>query len=114
VTAPIAGEVAIADLNPVVGNEQGAIRPVLVISDDLYNQLSINHVIIVPITSTRRGLPWHLEIGAEAGLHHTSYAMAEAVRAISTRRFGKTLGHARPETVAAVRGHVTAFLYGQV
>lgn len=112
-TPPVPGEVAVADLDPVVRNEQGGVRPVLIISDQLYNQLRIQHVIVVPITRTRRGLPFHVAVGPDAGLRETSYAMADSVRAISTRRLGKTLGFAAPDTTRAVREHVIAFLTGQ-
>ncbi|HLI38432.1 MAG TPA: type II toxin-antitoxin system PemK/MazF family toxin [Streptosporangiaceae bacterium] len=112
-TPPLPGEVAVAGLDPDVRNKQGGVRPVLVISGRLYNQLRIHHVIVVPVTRTQRGLPFHVPVGPEAGLRETSYAMADSVRAISTRRLGKTLGHAAAGTTRTVREHVIAFLTGQ-
>lgn len=109
-SAPIPGEVALADLNPAVANEQGGVRPVLVISRESYNRLPIDHVIIVPITRTDRGIPFHVPIGPEAGLRADSFAMANSVRAISLRRLGATLGHADAEILHEVREHVLRFL----
>jgi mRNA interferase MazF len=88
------GDVWLADLDPTVGREQAGTRPVLVISVNELNSSSADLVIAVPITSTKRPNPIHVELGkGVGGLRNTSYALPEMVRSISrsrlTRRWGK-------------------------
>lgn len=73
------GDIFYADLNPVVGSEQGGRRPVLIISNDIGNTHSPT-VIIVPITSrvhTKAKLPTHTEVGSFEGLDKNSLILAE-------------------------------------
>jgi mRNA interferase MazF len=105
-----AGDVLLADLDPVTGHEQGGRRPVLVISGRSFNELRNDQLIVAAITSRQRGLPFHIAVGADCGLRAPSWVQAESVRAISVQRVVRTLGRARPQTVAAVRSHVLNFL----
>jgi len=105
-----AGDVLLADLNPVAGHEQGGLRPVLVLSGPSYNELRNEQLIVAAITSRQRGLPFHIPIGADCGLRAPSWIQAESVRAISVRRVIRHLGRARPETVAEVRNRIASFL----
>jgi mRNA interferase MazF len=105
-----AGDVLLADLDPVAGHEQGGRRPVLVLSGASYNELRSDQLIVAAITSRQRGLPFHIAMGAESGLRVPSWAQSESVRAISAQRVIRHLGRARPETVAEVRSQVINFL----
>lgn len=83
-----------ADLNPVQGSEQRGRRPVLVVSNEDFNQATTN-VTVLPLTSTRRRLypsEVHLPRGS-AGQPVDSIIMAHQVRTISKSRFGRAFGH---------------------
>jgi len=105
-----AGDVLLADLNPVAGHEQGGRRPVLVLSGPSYNELRNEQLIVAAITSRQRGLPFHIPIGTDSGLRTPSWVQSESVRAIPVQRVIRQVGRARPETVAEVRNRVTSFL----
>jgi mRNA interferase MazF len=82
------GDIFYADLSPVVGSEQGGVRPVLVIQNDIGNKYSPT-VIIAAITSqiNKAKLPTHIEIdGKEYGLPKDSVVLLEQIRTIDKRR----------------------------
>ncbi len=82
------GDVFYADLSPVVGSEQGGIRPVLVVQNDIGNRFSPT-VIVTAITSqiTKAKLPIHVEMPAgEFGLERDSVILCEQIRTIDKRR----------------------------
>lgn len=83
-----------ADLNPVRGSEQRGRRPVLVVSNEEFNQMMPN-VTILPLTSTQRRLyPSEVELRAgEAGQPLDSIVMAHQVRTISKVRLGASIGY---------------------
>jgi mRNA interferase MazF len=105
-----AGDILLADLDPVAGHEQGGRRPVLVLSGPSYNDLRNEQLIVAAITSRERGLPFHVPVGAGCGLRAPSWVQAESVRAISVRRVISLLGRARAETVTEVRNRIISFL----
>jgi mRNA interferase MazF len=105
-----AGDVLLADLDPVAAHEQGGRRPVLVLSGPSYNELRNEQLIVAAITSRQRGLPFHIPVGPDCGLRMPSWVQSESVRAISAQRVIRHLGRARPETVAEVRNRVISFL----
>lgn len=87
------GEVWLADLDPTIGREQSGIRPVLVISVDALNSGPSGLAIVVPITSTERPNPIHVELGEGiGGLRNRSYALPEMVRSVSRDRLRKRWG----------------------
>ena len=96
------GEIRWADLNPVRGSEQAGVRPVLVLSADVFNERS-GTVIAVAITSQqpRAGFPLTLELGAK-GLPKRSWVKISQIRTLSVDRLGKKLGRASPEELAQV------------
>lgn len=97
------GEVWLVNLNPTRGREQRGIRPALVVSADGFNHGRANLVIAVPLTTTRRGVPLHVQIDPpDGGVRETSYAMCEAVRSISTDRLDRHWGKVLPATLAQV------------
>ena len=89
------GDMFYADLSPVVGSEQGGIRPVLIIQNDLGNKYSPT-VIAAAITSQtgKTKLPTHIEIGTEnCGLKNNSVVLTEQIRTIDKSRLKEKIGH---------------------
>ena len=85
-----------ADLSPVVGSEQGGIRPVLIVQNDVGNKYSPT-VIAAAITSqiNKAKLPTHIELSAVSyGLPKDSVILLEQVRTIDKRRLREKIGHA--------------------
>ncbi|NLJ98573.1 MAG: type II toxin-antitoxin system PemK/MazF family toxin [Tissierellia bacterium] len=88
------GDIFYADLSPVVGSEQGGIRPVLVIQNNIGNKYSPT-IIIAAITSriNKAKLPTHVEINApEYGLPKDSVVLLEQVRTIDKKRLREKIG----------------------
>lgn len=88
------GEIYYADLDPVVGSEQGGIRPVLIIQNDVGNQYSPT-VIIASITARIKSksiLPIHYFINARSGLKNDSIILLEQLRTIDKCRLLTQLG----------------------
>lgn len=89
------GDMFYADLSPVVGSEQGGIRPVLIIQNNLGNKYSPT-VIAAAITSqkTKNKLPTHIEINSkDFGLKSDSIVLAEQIRTIDKSRLKERIGH---------------------
>lgn len=97
-------------LDPTVANEQRGTRPCVVVSIARFNALPIRQAIVVPLTSRDRGLPHHIPVTDDGGLDRASWAMCEAVRAVSTRRFGRRIGAADPGAVDLVVEQVAMWL----
>jgi mRNA interferase MazF len=91
------GEIRWADLNPVKRREQAGFRPVLILSQDVFNDRS-GTVIAMAITSQpqRAGFPLTLELES-TGLPKRSWVKASQVRTLSVERIGKKIGRATPE-----------------
>lgn len=88
------GEIYYADLSPVVGSEQGGVRPVLIVQNDVGNKFSPT-VIAAAITSQRdkNNLPTHIEVDARnCGLAKDSVVLLEQVRTIDKRRLKERMG----------------------
>jgi mRNA interferase MazF len=84
---PVRGEVWLVDLNPVRGHEQAGKRPGLIVSVDLFNQGPAGLVVILPITTKAKGIPFHVEIKtSECGLTQQSFIQCEDVRSIAKER----------------------------
>ena len=89
------GDMFYADLSPVVGSEQGGIRPVLIIQNDLGNKYSPT-VIAAAITSQtgKTKLPTHIEIGTEnRRIKNNSVVLTEQIRTIDKSRLKEKIGH---------------------
>lgn len=89
------GEIFYADLSPVIGSEQGGIRPVIIIQNDIGNRYSPT-VIIAAITSqiNKAKLPIHVEISSEEyGLNRDSVVLLEQIRTLDKRRLKEKIGH---------------------
>ncbi|MBQ3603257.1 MAG: type II toxin-antitoxin system PemK/MazF family toxin [Clostridia bacterium] len=89
------GDIYYADLSPVVGSEQGGIRPVLIVQNDVGNRHSPT-VIAAAITSQKykTGLPTHIKVDADGcGLAKDSIVLLEQVRTIDKRRLKEKMGN---------------------
>lgn len=89
------GDMFYADLSPVVGSEQGGVRPVLIIQNDMGNKYSPT-VIAAAITSQtgKAKLPTHIEIDSkESGLKAHSVVLTEQIRTIDKSRLKEKIGH---------------------
>ena len=88
------GEIYYADLSHVIGSEQGGIRPVLIVQNDVGNKYSPT-VIAAAITSQKdkTKLPTHITVGAEnCGLSKDSIVLLEQVRTIDKKRLKEKMG----------------------
>ena len=98
------GDIFRADLDPVVGSEQGGVRPVLIIQNDTGN-LHSPTVIVAAITGRRKKphMPVHVPItAAESGLPADSVVLTEQVRTLEKSRLTKYLGHLADEAMARI------------
>jgi mRNA interferase MazF len=96
------GEIRWADLNPVRGREQSRLRPILVLSQDVFNDRS-GTVIAVALTSQpqRAGFPLTLELQTKR-LSKKSWVKISQIRTLAVERIGKVIGRASPEEAAQV------------
>ena len=96
------GEVRWADLNPVRGSEQAGDRPVLILSQDIFNDRS-GTVIAVAITGQpqRAGFPLTLELKT-VKMPKRSWVKISQIRTLAVERIGKKIGRAAPEEIAQV------------
>ena len=96
------GDVYWADLNPAKGHEQAGLRPVLILSQDVFNERS-GTVIAVALTSQpqKAGFPLTLELSNPA-LPKKSWIKISQIRTLSTERLGKKLARLSPEESALV------------
>ena len=94
------GEVRWADLNPVRGREQAGLRPVLILSQDIFNERS-GTVIAMAITSQpqRAGFPLTLQL-TSADLPRRSWVKISQIRTLAVERIGAKIGAASPEELA--------------
>jgi mRNA interferase MazF len=87
------GEVWLLDFGEPVGREQSGRRPAVVISADSLNESRAGIVVVIPLTTTYRGLPSHVEIDrGDSGLDEVSYAKCEDVKSVSEQRLIGRLG----------------------
>lgn len=102
------GEIYFAELNPVQGSEQGGIRPVLIIQNDVGNTYSPT-TIILAITSqiNKARLPTHVEVSAkESGLRRDSVILAEQMRTIDKSRLRQKVAELKPPTMSRIENAV--------
>lgn len=100
----VRGDIFYADLRPVVGSEQGGIRPVLIIQNDLGNRYSPT-VICAAITSklNKAKLPTHIEISSkEYDIVRDSVILLEQIRTIDKKRLSDKVCHLRKDTMEKV------------
>jgi mRNA interferase MazF len=96
------GEIRWADLNPVRGREQAGLRPVMILSQDIFNKCS-STVIAVAILSQpqKAGFPLTLELKS-ANMPKKSWIKISQIRTLSVERIGKVIGKASPDELTQV------------
>ena len=96
------GDIRWADLNPVIGSEQGGLGPVLVLSQNVFNERS-GTVIAVSITSQsqRAGYPLTMEL-KDSRLPKKSWVKISQIRTLSVKRIGKKIARASEEEMALI------------
>lgn len=102
------GDIFYADLSPVVGSEQGGLRPVLIIQNDVGNRYSPT-VIAAAITSRmgKTKLPTHIDIYADrVGLAKDSVILLEQIRTLDKRRLRDKMGHLGEDVMAEVNNAI--------
>jgi len=108
---PLRGEVWLVDLNPTRGHEQAGKRPGLIVSVDLFNQGPAGLVVILPITTKAKGIPFHVEINIpEGGLTQQSFIKCEEIRSIAKERLFKRVGRVSDEIMEAVQDRLRILL----
>ncbi|HZK22620.1 MAG TPA: type II toxin-antitoxin system PemK/MazF family toxin [Atopostipes sp.] len=97
------GEVYYADLSPVVGSEQGGVRPVLILQNNVGNKYSPT-VIVAAITSKidKSRVPTHVAIGKDKGLTDDSVALLEQIRTIDKQRLTDKITHLNDDIMKEV------------
>lgn len=102
------GDIYYADLSPVVGSEQGGLRPVLIIQNDIGNRYSPT-VIAAAITSKmgKTRLPTHIDVHADdVGLVKDSVILLEQIRTLDKRRLKEKMGHLDEDMMIAVNNAI--------
>lgn len=108
---PSRGEVWLVDLNPTRGHEQTGKRPGLVLSVDLFNHGPAGLVVMLPISTVAKGIPFHVELNPpEGGLKQKSFVKCEDVRSVAKERLLRRYGTVSPRTMAAVEDRLRILL----
>jgi mRNA interferase MazF len=108
---PRRGDVWLVDLNPTRGHEQAGRRPALVASVDLFNRGPAGLVVVVPITSRERHIPFHVPIlPPEGGLKMPSWIKCEDVRSVSRERLVEYLGRVNVASLAEIEDRLRILL----
>lgn len=103
------GDIFYADLSPVIGSEQGGLRPVLIVQNDVGNKYSPT-VIAAAITSkmTKAKLPTHIGVLAkDVGLNKDSVILLEQIRTLDKTRLKEKMGHLDEVTMNEVNSAIT-------
>ena len=98
------GDVFYADLNPVIGSEQGGIRPVLIIQNNIGNHYSPTTIVAAVTSRIKRAkMPTHVELPASKGyLAMDSVVLLEQIRTIDKKRLKEKMGHLDDDTMKNV------------
>ncbi|PSB53358.1 growth inhibitor PemK [filamentous cyanobacterium Phorm 6] len=108
---PSRGDIWLIDLNPIRGREQSGKRPCLIVSVDLFNQGASELVVVLPVTSKDKRIPWHVEVNPpEGGLRQRSFIKCEDVRSISIERLFELWGAVCPTTLMMVEERLRILL----
>lgn len=103
------GDIYYADLSPVIGSEQGGLRPVLIVQNDVGNKYSPT-VIAAAITSkmSKAKLPTHIDVlGESVGLAKDSVILLEQIRTIDKKRLREKMGHLDDNIMSEVNDAIT-------
>lgn len=99
----VRGDVYFADLNPVVGNETGGIRPVVIIQNNVGNKSSTTVIAAITSRAKKQELPVHVALTeCTGGLTEDTTILLEQIRTIDKRRLKNYLGHLDDETMKRI------------
>jgi len=108
---PARGEIWGVEPSPVLGHEQGGQHPALVVSVDAFNAGPAELVVILPLTSKAKGIPFHIEIKPpEGGVKQLSYVKCEDVRSISRERLEERWGTVSDTTLLQIEDRLRILL----
>ena len=111
IAVPSRGEIWRVDLNPTRGHEQAGVRPALVVSVDTFNHGPADLVVVLPVTSTLRGIPLHVEISPpEGGVRRRSFIKCEDIRSVAKERLVDRWGAVSARTLHAVEDRMRILL----
>lgn len=111
---PSRGEIWTANLDPIRGHEQAGERPVLIVSTNGFNHGPADMIIVAPITSTVRRIPYRVEIAPpEGGVSNACVVLCDSIRSIAKERLDLRRGPwgtLRPETLARIEDYLRILL----
>jgi mRNA interferase MazF len=108
---PLRGEIWLVNLDPTLGREQAGTRPALVLSVDEFNGGPAELVVVLPVTSKDKKIPFHVGIKPpEGGVQVASYIKCEDIRSISKGRLHKRWGGVTPKTLEQVEDRLRILL----
>ncbi len=108
---PSRGEVWLVDLAPTRGHEPAGTRPGLVVSVDPFNHGPAGLVVVLPLTSVAKGIPFHVEIHPpEGGVKLKSFIKCEDVRSVANDRLSRRWGKVSGNTLMAVEDRLRILL----
>lgn len=110
-SVPRRGEVWTVDLDPVRGHEQAGRRPALILSADLFNSGPADLLVILPLTTKSKGVPFHVLVEPpEGGLKSRSFIKCEDIRSVAKERIGRHWGLLSDATLAEVEDRIMILL----
>lgn len=110
-TGPRRGEVWFGDLGVQRPYEQAGLRPVVIVSSDDFNSRPLGLVVVVPLTTRERDLPYRVPVDPpEGGLARRSFVLCEAIRSVSHARLERLVGSLHSDTMAEVDRHLGCIL----
>jgi mRNA interferase MazF len=108
---PSLGDIWFVDLNPTRGREQSGKRPAMVISVDAFNHGPAELIVVLPLTTKDKQIPFHVPITPpEGGLAQRSYIKCEDVRSVSKDRLMSRLGSVSIGTILSVQDRLRILL----
>lgn len=108
---PSRGEVWLVNLNPARGHEQAGIRPGLVISVDPFNHGPAGLVVVLPLTTVAKGIPFHVEINPpDGGVRVRSFIKCEDIRSVARERLARPWQKVSYRTLEAVEDRLRILL----
>jgi mRNA interferase MazF len=96
------GEIYFADLSPVIGSEQGGVRPVLVLQNNVGNRYSPTLIVAAITARHKKSLPTHVEIQGIDALSKRSVALLEQIRTIDRSRLRERVGSLNNQAIGRV------------
>ena len=105
------GEVWLVDLDPTRGHEQGKTRPGLVVSVDLFNHGPAGLVVVIPLTTTDRRIPLHIEVSPPDGnLDRRSFVQCDQPHCVSRERLVRRIGTVSQAVIQQVEDRLRILL----